>query len=378
MARAAAESRVTPLSRGGVVFARAGAGDEADVRALLASIATGGRYQLAFERAADALRPIGPARAHVTMIAREAETGAAVGVYERVTRRAFVDGAIVDLPYLAALRIAPSHRRRLALLAAGFESLRPFERTDEAPFALTSIGAENVAARRLLTAGLPGLPRYEAVGEFSTFALRCARGAVADDIAPATPRDFDALAAFLDARNATRQFAPAWSVEDLARLADDGLAPEHILLVRRRGALVGSIAVWDQTARRRTVVRGYPPALRWLRPALNLAGPLTGLPPLAAEGAPLRQATLALVAVEGDDEPLLLRLVTAALAQARARRLDVAAFGAPTRHPWREAILRRWRALEYRTELFRVAWSEDAAQLAPPGGRPAHPDIALL
>ena len=377
MARGVAESRVT-LSRGGVDFAPAQAGDEDDVRALLAAIATGGPYQLAFERAADALRPIGPAHAHVTMIARAAPDGAAVGVYERVTRRAFVDGAIVNLPYLAALRIAPSHRRRLALLRAGFESLRSFVRGDETPYALTSIGAENAAARRLLTAGLPGMPHYEPAGELSTFALRCARSAVADDMAPATTRDFAALAAFLDTRNATRQFAPAWSAADIAGLAADGLAPEHILLIRRRGALVGSIAVWDQTARRRTVVRAYPRPIRWLRPALNLAGPITGLPPLAPEGAPLRQATLALLAVDGDDETVFARLVAAALTQARARGLDVAALGVPTRHPWREAILRRRRALEYRTELFRVAWPEDVARLPPLDGRPAHPEIALL
>jgi hypothetical protein len=377
MAWGVAEGRVT-LSRGGVDFAPAQAGDEADVRALLAAIATGGRYRLAFERAADALRPIGPTRAHVTMIARAAPDGAAVGVYERVTRRAFVDGAPVDLPYLAALRIAPSHRRRLALMRAGFESLRGFAQADETPFALTSIGADNVAARRLLTAGLPGLPRYEPAGELSTFALRCARDPVADDVAPATARDFEALADFLNARNATRQFAPAWSAEDLAGLAADGLEPDDILLIRRRGAIVGSIAAWDQTARRRTVVRAYPRAVRWLRPALNLARPLTGLPPLAPEGAPLRQATLALLAVEGDDETLFARLVAAALAQARTRGLDVAALGVPTFHPWREAILRRRRALEYRTELFRVAWPEDAARLTPLDDRSVHPEIALL
>jgi hypothetical protein len=375
MGGAAAESRLSPVRRGGVVFSCAGAADEDEVRALLARVAMGGRYRLCFERGEDALRPLGPTLSHATMIARDEASAAAVGVYERVTRPAFVDGTPVALPYLAALRIAPSHRRRLALLRAGFDSLRPLARKDEAPFALTSIGSENQAARRLLTAGLPGLPRYEPAGALSTFALRCT-GARSHEIESASQRDFDALSAFLNARNATRQFAPVWSAPQLAQLALDGLEPEHVLIARRGGAIIGSLAVWDQAARRSTVVRAYPRAIGMLRPLINLAGPVIGLPRLPREGAPLRQATLALLAVADDDDAVFLRLVDAALTQASARGLSVAALGLPTEHPWRARLLKRRRALEYRTELFRVV-AQDTT-LAPLDTRPPQPEIALL
>jgi len=373
-----AESRLTALRRGGVIFAPARADDEDDLRALLADLAMAGRYRLAFERVAAPRAPIGPCLSHATMIARDEASGVAVGCYERVTRRAFVNGAPTALPYLAALRIAPSHRRRLALLRAGFESLRAFARPDEAPFALTSIGADNTAARRLLAAGLPGLPRYEPAGAVSTLALRCLATPIAPDIAPAQPQDLPALAAFLNARNATRQFAPAWSEDDLAALAQDGLPCAGILLARRGGVIVGSIAAWDQTARRRTVVRAYPPALRALRPLLNLAAPWTGLPPLAPEGQPLRQATLALLAVAGDDVALVLRLVAAALTLAHANGLDVAALGLPVGHAWHDAVRRERRALEYRTVLYRVIAPDAAARVTPLDGRPPQPEIALL
>ena len=49
--------------------------------------------------------------------------------------------------------------------------LRELQGADAVGFHLTAILARNETARRLLEAGLPGLPRYSPVAEIKTFTL---------------------------------------------------------------------------------------------------------------------------------------------------------------------------------------------------------------
>src|SRR5436305_13802153 len=81
---------------------------------------------------------------------------------------AFVNGEPCRLGYLSQLRVDQAHRRRKRLLTAGYDLIRSFRRPDEMSFDLTSIVADNEVARRLLGAGLPGLPTYREIEEWTT------------------------------------------------------------------------------------------------------------------------------------------------------------------------------------------------------------------
>ena len=298
---------------------------------------------------------------------------------ERVVRETFVDGAVTRLPYLGALRIAKSRRHRISVLRGGFEALRvQAERPGELPFALTSITSDNATARRLLTAGIPGLPCYSLAGEFSTFALRPRPCRIAANIAPARTEDLPMLAAFLNRQNTHYQFSAHWSVDDLMALHRCGLRLENILLMRANGRIHGSIAVWDQMAFRQTVIQRYPDVVRRLRPLINVIAPLTGLPHLPQTGVALRQATFALLAVEDDDAHLFGALLAAALDQACARGLEVAMAGFATARSWRHHLLKHYRTMEYRTSLYLAHWPEAAPAVAALTPRMVHPELGLL
>lgn len=366
---------------GDLEYRLAGPDDEPDLRRLLAETPLGGGWGLSLTREPDAFAAdFGLAERHDVVVAREVAGGRLVGLAERLVSEAHVDGMVRRLPYLGALRVAPDRRGRIAVLRNGFRVLRErAERPDDLPFALTSITADNAAARRVLGAGLGGLPAYRPVGDFSTFALRPRRGRPAACIAPATAADLPAFAAFLTANLARHQFAPHWSEAKLRRLLATGLAPEHVLLARRGGSIVGSLAVWDQRARRQTVIRRLPPYARRLRPLLDLAAPVLGLPSIPPPGTVLAQATLSHLALADDrDEETLLALIEAGLDRARARGFAVAVVGFATARPWRAALLRRWRAIEYRTTLHLVHWPEAAGAVAALGDALPHPETGLL
>ena len=383
MAGAAAPGRVMAadaIIRGDLVFALANASDDADVRRMLRENALGGRIALTLEREPNAFSAdFGLAAAHAVIIARDRASGVAIGLCERVVRRAYIDGAVQALPYLGALRVAPSHRHRIGVLRGGFEALELLARRPvDLPFALTSITADNALAKRLLTRGLPRLPHYHPVGAFSTFALRSRRNAVASTIAAATAADLPDIAAFLQRQNARFQFAQVWSATGLRALAAADLEPGHFLVARRAGEIRGCLAVWDQRAFRQAVVRRYPPWMQRLRPLLNAVAPFAGTVSLPAVGEPIAQAVLSHLAVADDDRQVFLDLVAAGLDQAARRGLGAASIGFATERGLRGALLQRYRAIEYRTSLYLVHWPEAAASVSQMRAGLPHPELGLL
>lgn len=395
MARNAAQSGMsTPLRAAGLAFAPATIADAEDIAAILRDNPLGGKFRITMERgdnpfAAD----FGLSDNHVIMLARD-PAGIAVGMCERVVYRCYVDGEVVRLPYLGGLRVNASHRNRIGAVRAGFQALREFERVGEADFALTSITADNDKAVRLLTAGLPGLPRYEAAGEYSTFVLGVGTSLLsslgqrprqrkgwgskpsATSIRPATAADLPAIAALLNRENARFDFAPVWSAADLANLGRHSLEPQHFLIAGEAPRLTGCIAVWDQTAAKQTVMRGYPQLVSRFRRLINLASPLTGMPRLPRVGEALRQVVLSHVAVVDDDPALFDFLLDAALAQASARGFDSAILGMASERGLAGRARRR-RTIEYRTVLYRVSWP-NPSENGEPVTRLPNPELGLL
>lgn len=367
------------LRRGGTVFSVATPADEPDVRRLLRENIVGGRYGLSLEREPWAFSQPLSLSQHV-IIAREAHSGRAIGMCERVVRHAYVDGRVERLPYIGALRIAGSHRNRVVILKGGFEAMRLFCRDDDdLPFALTSITADNEVAMRILTRGLPGFPTYHPLGDYSTFVLRSSRQKPDARVAAAGADDLPKLARFLNEKAATSQFAPCWTAQGLTTLADKGLPRDNILLTRDGARLTASIGVWNQLGAKQAVVRRYPSAVKRCRPLLNLLAPLLGSPAFPPLGQPLNLATLTLLAVENDDPSLLRALLQAALAHCRALGFAGAILGAASASPVSVALRRMFRrAIEYRTSLFLAHWPEGAARVEALKNVALAPEVGFL
>ena len=356
----------------GVTFQIAGPAENVDILRLLRENWMGGRYALSLEREPDAFATTAP-RDRQTFVLARAGSGEAVGLCERVVRPSFVNGRVVPLPYLTALRVARSHRNRIAVLKGGFRTLREqADRAEDFPCALTSITADNDAARRVLTAGLKGLPTYCPAGAYSTLVLRPRRSAPGPGIELAADPDLAELAEFLQHQLARYQFTPVWSEAALRSLG------VPLLVHRTHGRIDGCLSLWDQRSTRQPVVRGYPPAVKALRPAINAFAPLLRLPSLPKIGAPIPQAFLSHLAVEGDDPAVMLSLVKAGLDLAARHGLGAATIGMSRDHPFRSALLKRFRAIEYGTLLYLVHWEDGAAAAAACEARLPMPDVGLL
>lgn len=356
-----------------MLFTQATADDEAEIRRMLRENPMLGRIPVSFEREPDGLG--GP---HLTgerrciILARDHADGPAVGLCERIVRPGFIDGEKRMLPYLGALRISQSHRRRIAILRGGFAALRDVKRSDEWPVALTSIADDNAPARRLLTAGVAGLPTYRRVGGFVTLIVRPQRSARIRGIREIEPDGYSELAKFLDEQMRGRQFSTRWSVENLRSL--EGAT----YLVTHDGTeLIGCVSLWDQRPFRQTVVHGYPGLLSAVRPAINFVGAAFGSPRLPRPGTAVRQAFLSHLAAKDDDPEIALNLVMAALDLAARRGLDAAVIGVPADHAWRKVIERQFRNMQYATTLYGVSWP-DTAQSALSRDAHVFPEVGLL
>lgn len=363
------------LTDGPYSFARATRADAGEINRLLAENPMDGQVRVSLEHAPDPFAAdFGLSDNHVATLARD-RSGAAAGYCERTTWDAFVNGAPAKLPYLGALRIAKAHRNRIRVLRGGFAALREAERPGEADFALTSIAEDNAPARRVLTAGVDGLPRYTELGRFVTLFLRARREPIPAGLRPGRAEDLPQIAAFLNRVGKDRNFAPVWTTDRLAALSESGLGAADFLLAEEAGEITGCAALWDQSSRRQAVVRGYNTRLGRLRPLANVLSPLTGMPRLPAVGQRIPQAAVSHLAAL--DERIVAALLAGLGGRAFRRGIGTLFVGLPARDPAVSAIRKRMRPVELATRLFAVHWPDTPAPALDPD-LPIHPEAGLM
>lgn len=347
--------------------------DEPVLRTLLRTNSLGGWIQLAFQREPDAFAAtFGLAHSHDFIVAYEEGSGRPVGLCERFVRDTFVNGEIVRLPYLGSLRVKADFRNRIRILRNGFIAVRDMlgDARDQ-PFSLTSITADNDIARRVLCAGIAGFPAYVPVGEMSTFAIRTRRSPHDPRVEIALPQDLAAIAALLQSVYRNYQFSPVWRADDL-------LAVDAWLVIRRAGRIAACLALWDQSAVKQTLICGYTRAIALTRPLFNLIAPLVRAPRLPAAGATLKQVYFSHLAVTSENADDFAALLRAALAVASERGFEIAVLGLSSRHPLIETLRRHWTTREYRSLLHVVQWPDRGAYSENGPSRVPHPEIALM
>jgi len=285
--------------------------------------------------------------------------GNVVGMYTAAVVPVHVDGRPEQLGYLGGLRVNPSYRRRIRYLREGYASVERMA-PSAVPWWFTVVASGNTAARRLLEAGVKGLPEYRLQGEYLTFAIPTSRGRRHGLWRRATDDDVPRIVAFHNAQAARFQCSPVLD-EELVR----AIGVERFFLHAH-----GVAALWDQRAFKQVVARRYRAPIGALRPLYNAWARAARRIPLPREGGALEQTFLAFLAL--DD---------AALPEARALLEDLlshcttpsAVIGLHAAHPLVPTI-ERFKALRYPTRVYAVTFDGTV----PPNGRPAQPEAALL
>jgi hypothetical protein len=353
--------------------------DDPELRRLLRDNPMEGEIRVSLEREPNVfLAAAVEGEPHRTIVARNPE-GGIVGMGSRSVWNAFVNGEPCRLGYLSQLRVDRAHRGRKRLLMAGYDLIRSFRNPEEMPFDLTSIVADNDVARRLLGAGLPGLPRYQEIEEWTTLIVPTAsrpRRITGVRIERGTQERMGEVAGCLERNRRRYQLSPRFSAADLqSPERSRGLEPGDFFLAVVDTEVVGTLALWDQSGFKQVVVQGYAPRLARWRPWMNRLAPVLGTPRLPDPGQALPHAYLSHLAVDEDDLEIFQALVEAAYAEARARRYVYVVTGLAARHPWRPWLEKRFKPRTYASVLYTVLWEDQAIVL---DERMPHVEVALL
>lgn len=296
------------------------------------------------------------------VIAREGDTP--VGMYACAEQPLHLNGRPTEVGYLGALRVSPQFRNRPRILRQGFASIPRFSHLRDQPLWYTAIATDNLPARRMLEANLPGMPHYQFTNELVTSALPRSRGRRRNLWRAAQSYDMAHLCDFYNQHARQHQFSPALSPAVANRTG------ASFYMLERGGALAACMALWHQPYKQ-VVAQAYRRPLAALLPAYNLWARLGRRVPLPAIGQALDQTYLAFLAVAPEWASASTELLEDALALCPS---DALTLGLHATHPWLPALMRTFRPLTYRTRLYAVSF--DGAVVL--DGRPAQPEVAVL
>ena len=362
-----------------VSFQAASATDDADLRQLLRDnpMQQGG-LTLSFRREPSyfaACSVLG--QSAEVFVGRDTQTGALAGVGARYHLPAFINGQAQSIVYLADLRVQTAYRNSIHLRRA-YQFLRQRHAADPAPVYTTMILQDNRAALATIAAQRAGLPPYHAQGTVHTPLILLGRQkpalAAPCTIRRATAADWAAIVAFLNRENARYQFAPVYHENDLTNGRLREMQPENILLAEANGSIIGTIALWQQSAFRRIHIDAYRGAWRLIRPVYNALARLTPLAPLPRAGEALKYAYLSLMAVQNDDLAVFRALLRQAYRASHGTGLHYLIGAFHERHPLRSAFA-DYARIPSGGQLFTVQFDDEPYPL---DGRVPYIDAAAI
>lgn len=361
--------------------------DEAGLRELARRIPLPGKVEVTLRREPDFFAGAsveGPF--HQVIVVRDrSRHERIVAMASRSVRDRFVDGRPLPVGYLGSLRLLPEVRGG-RILVRGFRELRRLHEDVRAGFYLTTVTEENGAALDVLTHRRAGLPDYHFLGRYFTFVLPVSRnrrtgfqpvrnsgtgqvGNLSYDVAirPLFQTELPQLVEFLQRTGRDRAFFPIYGTDDFdgpaATFRD--LDTTQILTAWRGSKLVGTLALWDQSAFRQAVVERYSWPLNWLRSPYNFWNRWLGRPQFPLPGEPLPNITLALPLVADQNPETNQKTFGELLREAR----QLAAGGGQScltlglfeRDPL-VPLARRLAVHSYVTRVYVVSWEPDVVR----------------
>ena len=370
---------------GSIDFRLATVTDDPDLRQLLRENPMQGEISVSLEREPDLFMAGSiEGERHDTIVARDRSRGRPVGMASRSVYNGFLNGRPCRLGYLSQLRVDRGYRGRVGLLPQGYALMRSLRTGNDLPFDLTTIVADNHTARRVLGAGLSGIPTYQELEPFTTLMLPLWRHHKTRPsgeflIERGSTGRIEEIATCLERNRVRYQFAPRWTARELlAPERSRGLAPRDYFIAVRRGTVIGCVALWDQTGFKQIVVRNYGTTMRRWRPIVEISARLFGTPRLPSPGRPIPHVYLSHLAVDDDNVDVFSALLARAYNDARERGHACLVAGFADRNPFLQVVQRRYRAWTYSSILYAVCWEGGKAAVEGIDRRVPHLEVGLL
>ncbi len=221
--------------------------------------------------------------------------------------------------YLSGLRVGEKYRNSFAL-GRLFKYFNDVFETDRCTFYLTSVFEDNIHAANILTSKKANIPIFEPFCNFRTFVFKPQspkRIQTTDfQIRRANINDLTTIVSFLNNYGQQRQFFPKYEISDFNQ--NEGILKNlkinDIALAFRGNNLVGTMALWNQTAFRQWKIHSYSKWFRFFRRAINLLARMKRMPEFPKAGNVIDYNYLSLIAI-ADSNPQIFDLLLTELSQ---------------------------------------------------------------
>ena len=369
-----------------ITFDLATPADDSELRKLLRDNPMPGAISVSFEREPDYFIAANVGNSfHQTVIARDRNNGEIIAMGSRSIRDVYVNGTVQRVGYLSDLRITQRARvmRRALIRALAF--FHQLHQDGQVPFYLSSIIEDNLPARRLFSAGLPGLPCFKEYAHLYTLAIYCRRKRrdlpMPDGIqlTRGSSDHINEIIACIQRNDARYQFAPHWNSSSLFS-ADHtpDLVPENFFLAQAGKRVVGCVALWDQSRFKQTVVRGYSrPLARW-RGLVNVGARVLGWPVLPSPHEAFHYSYASQLAVDNDNHQIFASLLRALYNQATMQGNSYFMIGLSEANPFLPLVTASYRHIKYVSQLYLVAWDDGLEDISQVDNRVPGVEIAIL
>ena len=363
--------------------------DDAVLRKLLRENPMPGSISLSYEREPNYFRAACvDGTLSQTILNIDEETGDCLGMGARIIRSMYLNGRVQEVGYMSHLRVDLQRSWGLALpgqLVRSFEKFHELHADWRVPFYLMSVIADNAPARRLLTAGLPGMPSALPYTRMFTYAIspRHAKieiplpGGLA--LERGSSEHIPEIIACLQRNGARYQFYPYWSAENLfTPTQTPHLNPNDFFLATKGSRVIGCLALWDQTSFKQTVVRGYNGSMARWRSWINLLAGFVDIPNLPEINLALQYAFASHLAVDNDDRQIFSSLMRAVYNETNRRGLNYFMIGLSQSNPLRPVLTKSYLHMAYPSQIYLMAWQDGLKDLATVGAQAAGLEIAVL
>jgi hypothetical protein len=393
MAGTVHERELTLARAGRVKFDVANRVDDAEIRRLLRETPMPGQISISLEREPNYFADAEiPGEIKQTILARDGAQLICAGSCS--IRDRYVNGQSRRVGYLGGLRLDGRHAGRFDILRRGYAFFRKLQADNPAEFYFTSIAADNTRARTFLERGLPGMPRYEPIGEFVTVIIATSGGRRARELSSGTGTSESggetmdqgqaslcygsALISFLNKCNQANQFAPCWSAEELIALQPLGLRASDYHIQRHGGQIVTCVSLWDQRCFKQTVIKDYTSWLALVRPVFNVREGIMSRPRLPAVGTALASAFVSHLGIRTVEKNKVVELIGNLRTPAYQRGIEHLTLGFAANDPRLAQVRSRFACREYRSQLYVVHWPGVGSKACDLDGRSLAPEVALL
>lgn len=361
--------------------------DDGELRGLLSATPMDGKVSIAFAREPSYFAAAAVDGTIVQVgVVRDGQSGRIVGMGSRAVSRKYVNGESLAVGYLSGLRLLKEFRGQAAILSRGYQFLRELHADRRAPYYLTTIAEDNVAAVKLLSSGRRGLPVYRPWGKFHTLSIatarrpkRCTSFGNGVLVRQARADDRDAILEFLNKYGPARQFFPVYEPNDLfsGSGALQGLDPQDVLLALRNREMVGTLATWNQRRFKQTIVHSYDGWLRSTRLLYNAWAKVRCRPSLPAAGSVIAARMAAIPVVRHDDLNVFQQLLVEAVRLSSMQDGRLLLIGLHESDP-QLPVARQYAGREYVTNMYLVYWPDEALDIGPLAERVPYLELGCL